>query len=184
MNPLLAVLVLALVSLQLPTATEARDTPGPGDYAVYSVETSTGVRLQIRVDVLGVDDDGFLVETSVAETSGLGDPLAGLLAGGLEGRHRIPRGNRVDLAALLMLGAGPGILYVDPGSLPDGGVVEKSLRFMGAELRIRAAWDTGSGWLRHLAADIRGASRRPYRLEVRLVDSSFMDAARPTSTGY
>jgi len=183
-NPLLAFLVLALASLQLPAAIDARDTPGPGDYAVYSVEASTGVKLQVRVDILDADDEGFLVETRVVETSGVGDPVARLIASGLEGRHRIPRGNRVDLAALVMLGAGPGILYVDPGSLPDGGAVEKSLRFMGAELRIRAAWDTGSGWLRHLAADIRGASGQPYRLEVRLVDSSFIDSSRPTSTGY
>ncbi|BES82676.1 hypothetical protein PABY_22430 [Pyrodictium abyssi] len=170
MNPLLAVLVLALVSLQLPAATDAQDTPGPGDYAVYSVEASTGVKLQVRVDILDADDEGFLVETRVVNASGVGDPVARLLAGGLEGRHRIPRGNRVNMTALVMLGAGPGILYVDPGSLPNGGVVEKSLRFMGAKLRIRAAWDTGSGWLKapsgrypgciEAALQARGKARR------------------------
>ena len=75
------------------------------------------------------------------------------------------------------------MLYVRPGS-PGRGRCGEEPPAHGAELRIRIAWDTGSSWLRHLAADIRGASRRPYRLEVRLVESNFRNASRSTSTGY
>ncbi|KSW10785.1 hypothetical protein CF15_08400 [Pyrodictium occultum] len=129
--------------------------PRPGDYIIYGVETSTGVRMRIRVEITGVDEEGFLVRVRPEEVRGLRDPLAQLVARGLRGEQRIPRGNRVDLASFFTRGVGPGILYTEPGSLP-GGAAEESLRFMGAVLRVRASWDQEAGWLRSLEAEVRG----------------------------
>lgn len=45
---------------------------------------------------------------------------------------------------------------------------------MGAVLRVRASWDQEAGWLQSLEAEVRGALKRPQRLSVRLLESSFL----------
>ncbi|HID41717.1 MAG TPA: hypothetical protein EYP33_06150 [Pyrodictium sp.] len=170
MNPLLGVLVLALALAQTPAISDDPATPASGDYAVYRVETSTGLRMYVRVGILGSDGQSILVETRVLEVQGLHDPLARLFVGGLEGRYTIPRDNKANLARTLMLGSGAGLLYVEPTSLPNGGVMRLTLNMMGAELVVEASWSPENGWLRSLTASISGL----YRLVVKLVESSFM----------